>query len=435
MSKANLSVGEQMHKWAQDLFPICRSITGEGVRTTLNYLQSIIPELTVNSIPSGTDVFDWTIPKEWNITDGYIIAPNGEKIIDFNQSNLHVMGYSMPIDKTMSLEELKSHLYDYPQLPEAIPYVTSYYSERWGFCLSTQQKNSLTDGHYQVKINSSLTDGVLNYGEILIKGRSEQEIFISTYICHPSLANNELSGPIVTTALVNWIKANTNGYYSYRIVFVPETIGAIAYLALNKDKMKENVVAGLVLTCIGDDRDYSYLSSRAENTLADKAAVHVLKYHVNSFKQYSFLQRGSDERQYCAPGVDLPVCSLMRTKYGEYPEYHTSFDDLTLVTPQGLQGGYDIVTKWLQVIENNNYYKVTVFCEPQLGKRGLYPTVSSVNSDYDEALLLTHLIAYCDGQHSLLDIAEKINISAVVLHDYANKLVNESLLAVSREKF
>lgn len=417
-----------MYQWATDLFPICRSLTGQGVRDTLTYLQKEIPELTIESIKSGEQVFDWQVPLEWNIKQAFIENELGERVIDFAHSNLHVMGYSEPVDKIMDLEELNSHLYSLPKQPDAIPYITSYYQRRWGFCLTENQRKSLSPGKYRVKIESSLEAGVLNYGQLLIKGKSKKEILLSTYICHPSLANNELSGPVVTTALAQWLASLADTQYSYRIIFVPETIGAITYLSRHLEHMKTNTIAGFVVTCVGDNNDYSFVPSRSENSLADKVALHALNNSVKSFQHYTFLQRGSDERQYCAPGVDLPVCSVMRTKYGEYPEYHTSLDNLDVISPEGLQGGFNILQQCLILLENNHRYQVTVFCEPQLGKRGLYPTLSSMTEDYTDVITMMDFIAYCDGKHDLIDIANKINCYAINLVSLAKRLSDEGLL-------
>ncbi|WP_404338877.1 DUF4910 domain-containing protein [Pseudoalteromonas mariniglutinosa] len=430
------NLGNEMYRWATDLYPICRSLTGQGVRETLNYLSQELTALKIMSVPSGTHVFDWTIPKEWAIEDAYLLDPNGQKVISFETSNLHVLNYSMPIDIELPLDELNNHLYSIPDMPTAIPYVTSYYAERWGFCLSQEQRDSLQDGLYRAVIKSQLFDGELNYGEFFIPGLTDKEVLISTYICHPSMANNELSGPVVTTALAKLIEQFPDRYYSYRFVFVPETIGAITFISENLAHLKAKLVAGFVLTCIGDDRNYSYLASREENTLADRVAKHVLYHHTkNNFKSFTFLDRGSDERQYCAPGVDLPVCSIMRTKYGEFPEYHTSLDDLNLISATGLAGGLEVVHKSVQLLESNKFYKVSVYCEPQLGKRGLYPTLSKMDEDYTDARTLINLITYCDGKRDLIGIAEKIGINALALIPTVDRLVSEGLLLSNEQAF
>jgi len=421
------NIGQEMYDWAVDLFPINRSITGNGVRQTLNYIKDIVPEMNIIEVPSGTKCFDWTVPKEWNCDDGYIIDPDGNKICDFKNNNLHVVGYSTPIDKEIEYEELIEHLYHIEDQPTAIPYITSYYSERWGFCLSSNKFKKLKKGTYKVKINSELKDGNLTYGEIKIKGESEKEIFLSTYVCHPSMANNELSGPVVTTALVNFVKSIKNRKYSYRIVFIPETIGSITYISRNIDEMKKNIIAGFNISCIGDDRSYSYLSTRYGNTLSDKVSKHILK-NID-YVEYSFLDRGSDERQYCSPGVDLPIATICRTKYGAYPEYHTSLDDLTVISPNGLYGGYDKLKKAIELLENNNYYKVNVLCEPQLGKRGLYPTISTKTSGAIVKNMM-NFIAYADGNNDLIDIANIIGVQAEELFEIVEKMKKAELIEI-----
>jgi aminopeptidase-like protein len=424
-----LDVGKKMHDRATDLFSICRSLTGPGVRKTLSYIQERLPNLNIASIPSGTQVFDWTVPDEWTIRDAYIIDPDGKKIVDFKNHNLHVVGYSTPIEEEMDLEELEKHLFSLPDQPEAIPYITSYYSRRWGFCLTHNQRSTLKKGRYKVVIDSDLNPGVLNYGELLIKGQVEEEILLSTYICHPSMGNNELSGPVMAMALCEWIQSLEKTKYSYRILFLPETIGPISYLSQNYEYMKKVTIAGFVLTCVGDDLAYSYLPSRKGGTLADRASVHVLSKSVETFDTYSFLDRGSDERQYCSAGIDLPVCSIMRSKYATYPEYHTSLDDLNFISAKGLAGAFEILQKTLQTIEVNRVYKNTVLCEPQLGKRGLYPTISTLESRKLTSAIMNFL-AYADGTIDLIDIAQLIDEDALALHDLALKLLEVECLSV-----
>jgi aminopeptidase-like protein len=418
-------IGQMMYDWAVDLFPINRSLSGDGVRETLQYIKNIIPELEVNEVPSGTKSFDWTIPQEWSCDDGYIIAPDGNKFCDFKINNLHIVGYSTPIEKEIELEELIEHLYYLKEQPTAIPYITSYYSPIWGFCLSFNEFQKLKKGTYKVKIDSELKDGNLTYGEIKINGKSEKEIFLSTYVCHPSMANNELSGPVVTTALVNFIKSLKDRKYTYRIVFIPETIGSIAYISRNIDDMKKNIIAGFNITTIGDDRNYSYIPTRYGNTLSDKVSKHVLK--DIDYVEYTFLDRGSDERQYCSPGVDLPIATICRTKYGEYPEYHTSLDDLTIISPSGLYGGYEKIKKAIELLEKNNYYKVNILCEPQLGKRGLYPTISSKTSGAIVKSMMD-FIAYADGNNDLIDIANIIGVKAEELFEIVDKMKTANLI-------
>jgi aminopeptidase-like protein len=416
-----------IYELCKELFPLNRSLTGDGVRQTLNILKRELPNLNIKEVPTGTQCFDWTIPKEWNCYEAYIIDPNGKKICDFSVNNLHVLGYSIPIDKIVSLDDLNEHLYSLPELPNAIPYVTSYYKERWGFCISHEEKEKLIDGEYRVYIHSSLEDGNLTYAELLIEGDSKEEVFLSTYICHPSMGNNELSGPTVTTFLAKYIQSLQNRRYSYRIVFIPETIGSIMYLSKNLDVMKENIVAGFNISCVGDNNNYSYLPSRLGNTIADTVALHVLNNSDIDFKKYSFLDRGSDERQYCYPGIDLPLCSVMRTKYGEYKEYHTSLDDLDFISQEGLNGAYNIYIKIIDVLENNYIYTNKVLCEPQLGKRGLYPTISTKDTKSIVANMM-NLLTYCDGKLTLLDIANLINTPIWELYDIAYKLESNDIL-------
>ncbi len=421
------TIGAEMHSWARDLFPICRSLTGNGVRETLSYLSRIIPSMTVHEVPSGTQAFDWTVPNEWNIRGAFIEDENGNRIIDFARNNLHVVGYSTPVDQWMTLAELQPHLHSLPDQPGAIPYVTSYYVERWGFCLAHAQRESLAEGKYRVVIDSTLAPGSLTYGEVLIPGKEEKEIFLSTYICHPSMANNELSGPVVTTALSRWITASKDRRFSYRIVFIPETIGSIVYISRHLEELKRKIIAGFVVTCVGDDRAYSLLRSRDGNTLADRAAKLTLRKHAPDHVEYSYLDRGSDERQYCSPGVDLPVASIMRTRYNSYPEYHTSLDDLTLVTPTGLEGAFDAYKKTIELIEANFTFNATTPCEPQLGKRGLYPTLSTRGAGYS-VRSMTNVLAYADGTRDLVDLAENIGITGDEAIEISQKLVAAGLL-------
>ena len=422
-------LGAEIHKLAQRLWGINRSITGVGVRETLSILKEFLPSLTINEVPTGTSVFDWTIPKEWKVNDAYIITPSGNKICSFKENNLHLVGYSTPVHTKLSLSELQNNLHSLPDQPTAIPYITSFYKEYWGFCLTQQQRDSLGDGEYEVFIDSELFDGSLTYGELLIKGETDKEIFISTYICHPSMANNELSGPTVTTFIANWLASRPNNRYSYRFVFIPETIGSITYLSRNKDYLKANVFAGFNVTCIGDNRDYSYLPSRNGNTISDKVAKHVLKHICPTYKSYKWTYRGSDERQYCSPGIDLPIASIMRTMYGEYDEYHTSLDDLiNVVTPKGLNGGYIALKKAIEALEENNYPKINVFCEPQLGKRGLYPDFTSSYTYTDENRLLNDLITWSDGTKSMLEIAEICEVPIWELYPIVKKLSEHKLL-------
>jgi aminopeptidase-like protein len=423
-------IGNEIHALAKRLWAINRSITGDGVRETLSTIKEILPELVICEVPSGTQVFDWTIPKEWRVKDAYIVTPSGNKICEFKKNNLHLVGYSTPISKKLSLSELQEHLYSLPSQPNAIPYITSYYKERWGFCLTHEERERLESGEYEVFIDSELFDGNLTYGEILIKGSSEKEVFISTYVCHPSMANNELSGPCVTTFLAKKLKEAEQLRYSYRLIFIPETIGSITYLSKNIDHLKSCVIAGFNVSCVGDNREYSYLPSRNGDTLSDSVAKHVLKNLSPTYKSYTWGDRGSDERQYCAPGVDLPIASIMRTKYGKYDEYHTSLDDLiNVVTPEGLDGGFSALWRALEAIEKNYFPKVTVLCEPQLGKRGLYPTLSTKSSGV-EVRLMMDLITWSDGTRCLVDIAERCNAPVWELYPIIEKLSDNQLMVL-----
>lgn len=410
-----------MYALAGRLFPICRSITGEGFRKSLNILCEEVPDIKVYEVPSGTPVFDWVVPKEWNIRGGGIYRCNGEKVIDFEDSNLHIIGYSTPIHDIVSREKLLEHIHTQPDQPDLIPYITSYYKERWGFCMSENQKKTLTDEKYRVEIDSSFKDGSLTYGDLLIPGESEKEILITTYLCHPSMANNELSGPAVIVELMKYVQQLANRRYSYRFVINPETIGSITYLSRNLETLQKNVVAGFVLSCVGDDRTYSYIESKHGFTLADRVLQNVLRFHYPNYKHYSFLKRGSDERQYNSAGVDLPVCGFCRSKYEEYPEYHTSADNMELISPEGLLGAYEVMEKVINTLENNSHFRMNCVCEPQLGKRGLYPTISQKGT-YGAVKTLTNFIAYADGRSDLIDISNIINVPTTELITIKEKL-------------
>lgn len=421
-------IGEEIHAFARHLWPINRSLTGDGVRHTLKEIAAHLPELVVHSVSTGTTAFDWQVPKEWDVKQAYILTPDGQKICDFETNNLHLVGYSAPFRGSMSLDELQKHLYSLPNQPDATPYITSYYSERWGFCISERERQTLEDGTYEVVVDTQLFDGELNFGELLVKGEVEEEVFLSTYVCHPSMANNELSGPTVVTFLSKWLKEASSLRYTYRIIFIPETIGAIVYLSQNYVWMKDHVVAGFNVSCVGDDRTYSYLPSRNGNTKSDRLAKHVLKWTDSNYITYKWEDRGSDERQYCSPGIDLPIASIMRTKFGAYPEYHTSLDNLEdVVTPSGLQGGYEALRKAILILEHDRTYKAKMLCEPQLGKRGLYPGLSTKKRDPDLKKTMDFL-SHCDGKHSLFEIAEKIDVPCWDLFEPAKLLVDHDII-------
>ena len=427
--QSKIDLGVEMYKWASDLFPICRSITGDGVRETLGYIKSIIPELTIHEIPSGTKAFDWTVPDEWNIREAFIEDSSGERILDFKENNLHVLNYSIPVDAVVSLSELQEHLYSLPERSDAIPYFTSYYERNWGFCLTHNQRQSLQPGIYRAVIDSTLAPGFLTYGELVLPGCDKTEVLLSTYICHPSLANNEISGPVVTTALSRWLNSLSERKHTYRIVFVPETIGSILYISRHLKHLKECVIAGFNVSCVGDNLAYTYLASRHGSTLADRVARHVLGHLAPGYVSYPFLKRGSDERQYCAPGVDLPVVSVMRTKYGDYPEYHTSDDNLEFISPEGLVGGFTALSRCLEVLELNETLVNKVLCEPQLGRRGLISNISygPRNPGIDRRNL-SHLLAYCDGSKDLVEVCEIINLPLWEISKAIGILKEEGLL-------
>ena len=416
-----------MHALATELFPICRSITGDGVRRTLARLAQELPGLQVHEEPSGTSVLDWTVPSEWNITSARLTGPNGQTLIDFADSSIHVVSYSTPVDVRLPLTELQAHLHSDPEVRTAIPYVTSYYNPTWGFCLTQEQRDQLPAGEYHAFINTTLEPGSLTYADLTLPGETDDEILVTTYVCHPSLGNNELSGPMVATALARWVAGLQRRRYTFRFVFAPETIGAITYISRHGDHLRDHVVAGFNLTCIGDDGDYSYLPSRLGDTPVDRIARRVVMRTPQPVI-YSYLDRGSDERQYCMPGIDLPLISLMRTKYGAYPQYHTSLDDLTVITPTGLQGGLDLVRDVITEFEASAYYRTTVVGEPQLGKRGLYHTMHA-RTVADVVLLRTHVLAYSDGVHSAADIAEMVEAPVSLVEEVLAELAEHGLVA------
>jgi aminopeptidase-like protein len=414
-------IGDLMYGWAEDLFPFNRSITGNGVRETLNYLKRLIPDLVIHEVPSGVKAFDWTVPEEWNIESAYIENHHGVRIVDFNNNNLHVVGYSIPIDAWMSLDELDLHLHSIPMQPDVIPYETSYYELGWGFCITDRQRKSLEPGVYHVVINSRLESGSMTYAECIIPGDTADEILLSTYVCHPSLANNEISGPVVSVGLIQWINTLRARKYTYRIVFVPETIGAIYYISKHLQHLKKVTQAGFVVTCVGDDRNYSFLPSRKGNTLSDRVARHVFDYSVKDYKEYSYLDRGSDERQYCSPGVDLPIASMMRSKYGTYPEYHTSADDLSMISAKGLYGGFRVIRDAIYILENNVTIRSKFPCEPQMCRRDIENNkIDSITGVKSSDIM--NILAYADGTQDLIEIAETVGLYVVDLLDLVNQL-------------
>ena len=412
---------------ANDLWPIHRTISGPGIKLSLKIIKSYQNLLNIKSIKSGTNTFDWKVPNEWSIKDAWVKFDN-KKIIDYKKNNLHVVGFSTKIDKEIYLKDLQHRLHHIKKKPNAIPYVTSYYKKYWGFCIEYKKFKKLKKGKYHVFIDSKFKKGNLNYGEIILKGKSKKEILFSTYLCHPSMANNEISGPCVSTYLSMYVKNLKNRYYTYRFIFIPETIGSIAYISKNFTKMKKNIIAGFNLSCIGDEREYSYISSRSGTTLADKIAKKVLFSTDKNFKRYSWPERGSDERQYCSPGVDLPVCTLSRSKFGRYKEYHNSLDVLgKVVTKKGMNGSLMMLKKIVNLIENNSYYNSVHKCEPFMSKRKLYNSISqyeNLNNQKD----LMNVLSFCDGKTELEEIAKKCNLSNLNLMSLIKTLEKNKLI-------
>ena len=419
-------IGDEILRFAKELYPINRSLTGSGVRKTLDYIKQLLPELALLEVPSGSSAFDWTIPDEWDISEAFIEDSAGQRIVDFANHNLHVVGYSGPVDVTLSLEELEAHLHSIPDKPDAIPYVTSYYADRLGFCMTHRQRVGLAKGNYRAVIRSRKFKGVMNFAELVIPGTSDSEVLLSTYVCHPSMANNETSGPAVLTYLGRWLLEQPRRY-TYRIVFAPETIGAIHYISQNQKHLKQKVVAGFNISCVGDDRNYSFVASRTGATLADRIAEHVLPQLSPSYVKHSFLERQSDERQYGSVLIDLPFVALSRTKYGCYDEYHTSLDDFSVVTAAGLEGGFNMVAQCITALEANRTLVATTPCEPQLGKRGLYPTLGGGKVSTSVEVLL-NVLEYCDGSEDLLAVAARCNISITQAAQAANVLESHGLL-------
>ena len=425
--------GENAYNLIKEIFPIFRCLMGEGVRQTLGIIkreifQNTARELMINSVPSGTKVFDWEIPKEWVIKEAYIEDESGNRLIDMNKNNLHVVGYSTSVDRWVNKEELLQYIYVQEDQPDVIPYVTSYYKEQYGFCMTKEDRDRIDNKRYHMVINSSFKEGSLTYGELVIPGDTDQEVFFSTYICHPSMANNECSGPAVAVELIKYLSSIVKRKYTYHFLFIPETIGAITYMATEQHliSMKEKIIAGVVLTCVGDNNAYSLVHSRYGNNLSERVLGCILKNKEN-YKEYSYLERGSDERQYCAPGVDLPFATFCRSKFHVYKEYHTSADDLSFISPEGLQGSIDILKDYISILEMNDRYSVTVLCEPQLGKRGLYPSISKKGKD-STTKIIQDLIAYLDGNMDLIEISEMIHVDIKTVIRYVKLLLDAGLL-------
>ena len=424
-------IGDEIYGLISELYPLCRSITGNGVRESLRILQQHVP-LEIHEVPSGTKVFDWTVPKEWNIRDAYVKNAKGERIIDFRKSNLHVVSYSVPIKERMSLAELKGHLFTIPERPDWIPYRTSYYKEDWGFCLSHKQFLELKDEHYEVCIDASLQDGHLTYGEYYLRGKMEEEFLISCHVCHPSLCNDNLSGIALATCLAKSLE-RLSLRYSYRFLFIPGTIGSITWLALN-EKNAFRIKHGLVVACVGDPGKSTYKKSRQGDAEIDQAVIHVLRESGDDHEIIDFFPYGYDERQYCSPGFNLPVGCLMRTPHGRYPEYHTSGDNLDFVKPGFLADSFKKYLSTIAVLEGNKkYVNTNPKCEPQLGKRGLYSVAGDKKTGITDQMAMLWVLNLSDGYHTLLDIAKRSSLSFDLVRNSAELLVQHDLLNECRE--
>jgi len=423
---------EKMYKLIERLYPICRSITGNGLRETLSEIQKHIP-ISVKEIPTGTKVFDWTVPKEWNINDAYIKNSKGERVIDFKASNLHVLSYSIPIQKKLSLNELKDHIYTLPDHPDWIPYRTSYYDEKWGFCMSQNQFSTLKEDDYEVCIDSRLEEGHLTYGEYVVQGRTRDEILISCHICHPSLCNDNLSGISLATFFAKYISRISNEH-TYRFLFIPGTIGSITWLSLNEPDVSK-IKHGLVIAGVGDSGKFHYKSSRRGDAEIDQASRNVLKHSGHEHEIVDFFPYGYDERQYCSPGFNLPVGCFGRTPHGQYPEYHTSADNLEFIRPVYLYESLLVCTAIAHAIDNNRYYmNQNPKCEPLLGKRGLYDKIGGGNEGQEKQLAMLWVLNFSDGNHSLLDISDRSGLDFELIKGVADLLVEYQLLNRKSER-
>ncbi|MCP4310809.1 MAG: DUF4910 domain-containing protein [Bacteroidetes bacterium] len=419
--------GQEMHDLITELYPFCRSITGDGVRQTLEVVGKYIP-LEVREVPTGTPVFDWEIPREWNARDGWIKNSKGEKIVDFKKLNLHLLNYSSPIHQKVTLEELKAHVFTIPDQPELVPYRTSYYKEMWGFCMSQNQLDALEEDSYEVFIDTTLEEGHLTYGEYLVRGDSEEEVLISTHVCHPSLCNDNLSGIAVAAILARELE-RIGPLYSYRFLFIPGTIGSIAWLSLNESNLNR-IKHGLVLTLLGDDSDFTYKRSRQEGAAIDRVADYILSgMQTGEPVVTDFIPYGYDERQFCSPGIDLPVGCFTRKPFGAFPEYHTSADNLEFVKPGRLAESIQTITSILQILEKNGtYINLNPKCEPQLGRRGLYDRLGGTNDSKTLQLAILWVLNFSDGMHDLLDIAKRSGIDFQLVALAAEQLLDAQLL-------
>jgi aminopeptidase-like protein len=424
--RSGLEAIQEMDELIRELYPICRSITGNGVRQTLQIIQRRIP-LAIHEVPSGTQVFDWTVPKEWNIRDAFIKNPQGEKVVDFAKSNLHVVSYSVPFQGKLSLQELKQHLFTLPERPQWIPYRTSYYKENWGFCVSHEQWLRMEDGDYEVVIDASLEDGHLTYGEYYLPGQTEDEFLLSCHICHPSLCNDNLSGISVMVALATHMRS-ARRRYSYRFLFIPGTIGSITWLALHESQVS-SIKHGIVISGVGDRGDFTYKKSRRGDAEIDRVFGYILRSAGVNSKIIDFHPYGYDERQFCSPGFNLAVGSVMRTPFGQYPEYHTSADNLEFISLKSLSDSFDKCVSALDIVDNNRLYlNQNPKCEPQLGKRGLYQSLGGQTQSRVNEMAALWVLNLSDGKHSLLDIAERSGYGFEAIKSAARSLVEHQLL-------
>ncbi len=413
---------------AKDIASIPRSLCGPGVRRVLNLIQSELPQLEIRSVKSGSKVFDWTVPKEWDVNDAYILTPVGRKIASYWDCPLHLVQHSEPTHCTLALNELKKHLHISENIPTAIPYVTSYYRQDWGFCISANDYSELEDGNYEVVVDTRLFNGNLNYGELFIQGNSNEEILISTYICHPYMGNNEASGPAVAIALANKLKKMTNFKYSLRFLFIPETIGSLAYLNSDFSNILKRTVGGVIISCVGDEADFSLVPARKNNSFFTKLAKRQMSKNLGSFNLYDWLKhRGSDERQFCWPSVDLDVISISRSKYNEYDEYHTSADDMNFINEKGLNESYQFLLSFIQEVQSSKRYLASTFGEPHLGKLGLYRKRSLCGRQKEPNLLL-NILAMCDGYTDVVEISDTLNIDEKVVDEMIKIGLSHDLL-------
>jgi aminopeptidase-like protein len=425
-SSEHTEIGEEIHALAARIFPICRSITGNGVRETLDCLAAHIA-LDVREVPTGTRVFDWDVPREWTMKDAYIKNEHGHRVVDFRASNLYVLNYSVPVHTTMSLSELKPHIFTLPDQPDLIPYRTSYYAERWGFCMAHNQFLALQEGRYEVCIDSQLTDGHLTYGEYLHRGEQADEVLFSAHICHPSLADDNCSGLALLTHLAKRLKGRRTRY-SYRFLFAPGTIGAITWLARNEARVA-HIKHGLVISCVGDGGGPTYKKSRRGDAMIDRVMSHVLRHAAGEPKIIDFFPYGYDERQYCSPGFDLPVGLFQRSQFATFPEYHTSADNLDFIRPEHLAASYAMIRDAIEILEKNRRFRnLAPKCEPQLGRRGLYASVGGDKDGAARAMAMLWVLNFSDGRYDVLNIAERADMRFAVIAEAAERLMESGLL-------